>query len=29
MTARYIADQIRRHEAGAPFENVVDRARGY
>ncbi len=29
MTARYIADQIRRHEAGAPFENVVDRTRGY
>jgi len=28
-TARYIADQIRRHEAGEPFENVVDRARGY
>lgn len=28
-TARYIADQIRRHEAGAPFENVVDRSRGY
>jgi glyoxylate/hydroxypyruvate reductase A len=29
MTARYIADQIRRHEAGQPFQNVVDRARGY
>jgi glyoxylate/hydroxypyruvate reductase len=28
-TARYIAEQIRRHEAGEPFENVVDRARGY
>jgi glyoxylate/hydroxypyruvate reductase A len=28
-TARYIAGQIRRHEAGEPFENVVDRARGY
>lgn len=28
-TARYIADQIRRHEAGEPFQNVVDRARGY
>lgn len=29
MTARYIADQIRQHEAGEPFQNVVDRARGY
>ncbi|WP_324617374.1 2-hydroxyacid dehydrogenase [Microvirga alba] len=29
MTARYIAQQIRRHEAGEPFQNVVDRARGY
>jgi glyoxylate/hydroxypyruvate reductase A len=28
-TARYIADQIRRHEAGQQFENVVDRTRGY
>ena len=28
-TARYIAEQIRRHEAGQPFQNVVDRARGY
>lgn len=28
-TARYIADQIRRHEAGHPFENLVDRTRGY
>jgi glyoxylate/hydroxypyruvate reductase A len=28
-TARYIAQQIRRHEAGEPFENVVDRMRGY
>ena len=28
-TARYIADQILRHEAGKPFQNVVDRARGY
>jgi glyoxylate/hydroxypyruvate reductase A len=28
-TARYIAKQILRHEAGEPFENVVDRARGY
>lgn len=28
-TARYIADQIRRHEAGEPFQNVVDRLRGY
>jgi glyoxylate/hydroxypyruvate reductase A len=28
-TARYIAQQIRRHEAGEAFENVVDRARGY
>jgi len=28
-TARYIADQIRRHEAGKPFQNIVDRARGY
>jgi glyoxylate/hydroxypyruvate reductase A len=28
-TARYIAQQIRRHEAGEPFENVVDRVRGY
>jgi glyoxylate/hydroxypyruvate reductase len=29
MTARYIADQIRRHESGDPFQNVVDRKRGY
>jgi len=28
-TARYIAEQIRRHEAGEGFEAVVDRARGY
>jgi glyoxylate/hydroxypyruvate reductase len=28
-TARYIAQQIRRHEAGEAFENTVDRARGY
>jgi len=28
-TARYIADQIRRHEAGEPFQNTVDRVRGY
>lgn len=28
-TARYIAEQIRRHEAGEPFQNVVDRTRGY
>ncbi|WP_262298696.1 2-hydroxyacid dehydrogenase [Microvirga sesbaniae] len=28
-TARYIARQIRRHEAGEAFENVVDRTRGY
>jgi glyoxylate/hydroxypyruvate reductase A len=28
-TARYIAQQIRRHEAGEAFENVVDRMRGY
>ncbi|MXQ11597.1 2-hydroxyacid dehydrogenase [Microvirga makkahensis] len=28
-TARYIADQIRRYEAGEPFQNVVDRTRGY
>jgi glyoxylate/hydroxypyruvate reductase len=28
-TARYIADQIRRYEAGMPFQNVVDRTRGY
>jgi glyoxylate/hydroxypyruvate reductase A len=28
-TARYIAEQIRRHEAGEPFQNVVDRVRGY
>lgn len=28
-TARYIAQQIRRHEAGETFENVVDRVRGY
>jgi len=28
-TARYIAQQIRRHEAGEPFENVVDKQRGY
>lgn len=28
-TVRYIAQQIRRHEAGEAFENVVDRTRGY
>jgi len=28
-TACYIAGQIRRHEAGEPFQNTVDRARGY
>ncbi len=28
-TARYIAEQIRRHETGKPFQNVVDRERGY
>jgi glyoxylate/hydroxypyruvate reductase A len=28
-TARYIAEQIRRHEAGQAFQNVVDRHRGY
>ncbi|MBA1158644.1 2-hydroxyacid dehydrogenase [Microvirga mediterraneensis] len=28
-TARYIAQQIRRHEAGEAFENVVDKKRGY
>ncbi|MEE1655635.1 glyoxylate/hydroxypyruvate reductase A [Microvirga sp. CF3062] len=28
-TARYIAEQIRRHEAGEPFENLVDKKRGY
>ena len=28
-TARYIAQQIRRHEAGEPFETVVDKTRGY
>ena len=28
-TARYIAQQIRRHEAGEPFEAVVDKTRGY
>ncbi|MBJ6126318.1 2-hydroxyacid dehydrogenase [Microvirga splendida] len=28
-TARYIAEQIRRHEAGEPFDAVVDRVRGY
>lgn len=28
-TARYIADQIRRYEAGEPFQNVVDPVRGY
>ncbi len=28
-TARYIAQQIRRHEAGEAFENVVERVRGY
>lgn len=28
-TARYIAKQIRRHEAGEPFETLVDRVRGY
>lgn len=29
MTARYIVGQIRRHEAGKPFQNLVDRGRGY
>jgi glyoxylate/hydroxypyruvate reductase A len=29
MTARYIAAQIRRHQTGEPFQNVVDKARGY
>ncbi|QFU17447.1 2-hydroxyacid dehydrogenase [Microvirga thermotolerans] len=29
MTALYVAKQIRRHEAGEPFQNVVDRTRGY
>jgi glyoxylate/hydroxypyruvate reductase len=28
-TARYIADQIRRYEAGELFQNTVDRKRGY
>ncbi len=28
-TARYIAEQIRRYEAGKPFEAVVDKKRGY
>jgi glyoxylate/hydroxypyruvate reductase A len=28
-TARYIAHQIRRYEAGEPFEAVVDKKRGY
>lgn len=28
-TARYIAQQIRRYEAGEPFEAVVDKVRGY
>jgi len=28
-TARYIVKQIRRHEAGEPFESLVDRVRGY
>ncbi|MCB8821723.1 2-hydroxyacid dehydrogenase [Microvirga rosea] len=28
-TARYIAQQIRRHEAGEPFQNIVERSRGY
>jgi glyoxylate/hydroxypyruvate reductase len=28
-TARYIVQQIRRHEAGELFENVVDKTRGY
>ncbi|MBD2745276.1 glyoxylate/hydroxypyruvate reductase A [Microvirga sp. BT688] len=28
-TARYIAQQIRRYEAGEPFEAVVDKSRGY
>jgi glyoxylate/hydroxypyruvate reductase A len=27
--ARYIAAQIRRHRAGQPLENLVDRSRGY
>lgn len=29
MTARYIAGQIIRHEAGKPFQNIVNRERGY
>jgi glyoxylate/hydroxypyruvate reductase A len=28
-TARYIADQIRRYEAGEPLQNIVDLERGY
>ena len=28
-TARYIVEQIRRHEAGETLQNVVDPARGY
>jgi glyoxylate/hydroxypyruvate reductase A len=28
-TARYIVEQIRRHEAGEPLQGVVDRKRGY
>jgi glyoxylate/hydroxypyruvate reductase A len=29
MTVRYIAGQIRRHEAGEAFQNMVDQTRGY
>jgi glyoxylate/hydroxypyruvate reductase A len=28
-TARYIVDQIRRFERGAPLQNIVDPVRGY
>jgi glyoxylate/hydroxypyruvate reductase A len=28
-TALYIAKQILRYEAGEPFQNLVDRKRGY
>jgi glyoxylate/hydroxypyruvate reductase len=29
VICRYVAQQIARHESGLPFENLVDRARGY
>jgi glyoxylate/hydroxypyruvate reductase A len=29
VISAYIINQMRRHEAGRPFENLVDRARGY